>query len=71
MATERNIDIIMVRAFSVLSISINPTLAVEPMSAVTKAAPSNSNTIETVVDVGRPSELNRSSRNTSLITTAK
>ena len=37
----------------------------DELSAAAKAAPMSSNTIETVVDVGRPSELKASSRMTS------
>ena len=60
---------IIVNALSVFSIA-NP-LPPELIRAVTNDAPSNSNTMETVVDVGKPSELKRSSRNTSLMTTAR
>ena len=69
MATERKIEIIIVMALSVLSIP-NPSPDDES-NAVMNDAPSNSNTIDTVVDVGKPSELKRSSRKTSLMTTAR
>ena len=69
MATDRKIEMMMVSALSVLSMP-NPA-SDDESNAVMNEAPSNSNTIETVVDVGKPNELKRSSRNTSLITTAR
>ena len=69
MATERNIEMMIVIALSVFSIP-NPWPDDES-KAVMNDAPSSSNTIDTVVDVGKPNELKRSSRNTSLITTAR
>ena len=41
------------------------------MTEAATAAPKSSNTIETVVEVGRPKVLNRSKRITSVIITAK
>ena len=69
MATDRKIEMMIVKALSVLSIP--KPAPVELSSAVTNDAPNSSNTIETVVDVGNPKELKRSSRNTSLMTTAR
>ena len=73
-ATDRNIEIIIVNAFSVfrssmMLVSIVPELILN--IDIMNAAPNSSNTIETVVEVGRPRVLKRSSKNTSLITTAK
>ena len=71
-ATDRNIPRITDRAFSVLSKSSKP----RPMppailiNATTKVAPSSSKTIDTVVDVGIPSELNTSRRMMSVTITA-
>ena len=69
-ATERNIEIMIVMALSVFSISpVNSEFGASIVAI--NEAPSNSKTIETVVEVGSPSELKRSSRKTSLITTAR
>jgi hypothetical protein len=57
-----------VKALSVLS-ELRP--ASELNNAVMKEAPNNSNTIDTVVEVGKPKELNKSSKKTSLMTTAR
>ena len=73
MATERNIPSITDRAFSVLSRSPIPKVlsgAAILKSATTKVAPRSSNTIDTVVDVGIPSELNMSRRMISVTITA-
>ena len=59
-------------AFSVLSSSLNPS-EVPPaifIRATTNVAPSSSNTIDTVVDVGMPSELKMSRRMMSVTMTA-
>ena len=79
MATERKMPKITEMAFSVLSRSPNeskvPSIAVAPLAicsnAMAKAPPNNSNTIETVVDVGMPSVLNMSSNTTSVTITAR
>ncbi len=75
MATERNIPDIIVKAFSVLMKSgIVNKLFPECIILIADAAieaPSNSKTIETVVDVGNPSVLKRSSRITSVMTTER
>ena len=72
MATDRNMPRITDRAFSVLSRSLNPR-SIPPaifIMATTNVAPSNSNTIDTVVDVGIPSVLNTSSSMMSVTITA-
>ena len=79
MATLRKMPRMTEMAFSVFSRSPNvstvPSAAVAPCiicsSAMAKAPPSSSNTIETVVDVGMPSVLNTSSSTTSVTITAK
>ena len=73
MATDRNMPRMTDRAFSVFSSS--PICRVLDGSAILKSAttnvaPSNSNTIDTVVDVGMPSELKMSSRIMSVTMTA-
>ena len=52
-------------------ISIFESLVATLIRAVMNAAPNSSKTIETVVDVGSPNELKRSSRKTSLTITAR
>ena len=72
MATERKMPSITDKAFSVFSKSCNP----RPMPpailtrATAKAAPRSSNTIDTVVDVGIPKELNTSRSMMSVTITA-
>ena len=71
-ATERKMPSITDRAFSVFRSWSNPS-PMPPailMSATTNVAPSSSKTIETVVEVGIPSELNMSSRMMSVTITA-
>ena len=62
-------------AFSVLSRLSSDNSPVTSLAILTidiaKAAPSNSKTIDTVVDVGKPKELKMSSRMTSVIITAR
>ncbi len=73
MATDRNIPMITDRAFSVLSRSPIARVLSGAMilnSATTNVAPSSSNTIDTVVDVGIPRELNMSSNIMSVTITA-
>lgn len=73
MPTERKIPRITESAFSVLSKSPTPRVfsgAAILKSATTNVAPRSSNTSETVVEVGIPSELNTSSRITSVTITA-
>ena len=72
-ATDRKIPIITERAFSVLSKSSNPRAPADCdtfTTATTKVAPSSSNTIDTVVEVGMPKELNTSSKMMSVTITA-
>ena len=71
-ATERKIPRMTDNAFSVFRRSLKPR-SLPPVifiSATTNVAPSSSNTIDTVVDVGIPSELNTSSRMMSVTMTA-
>ena len=73
-ATERKIPKIPDRAFSVFSNSANVSPVVSEAN-LTKAnaneAPKSSKTIETVVDVGIPKELNISSNTISVTITAR
>ncbi|MPN10891.1 hypothetical protein SDC9_158188 [bioreactor metagenome] len=73
MATETKIPEIIANALPVLMYSINsPAFACQMLKIATATAePSNSNTKETVVDVGKPSELKTSRRITSVSITAK
>ena len=73
MATERNMPSMTESAFSVLRRSLNPRSGVSVailISDTTNVAPSSSNTIDTVVDVGMPSELKMSSSMMSVTITA-
>ncbi len=73
MATDRNIPRITDSALPVLSSSETPSAPGSPhilISAITNAAPSSSKTIDTVVEVGIPSELNTSRRMMSVTITA-
>ncbi|GFI67545.1 hypothetical protein IMSAG192_01077 [Muribaculaceae bacterium] len=73
MATDKNIPSITDRAFSVLRRSISDNAESSPhifIRAITNAAPSSSNTIDTVVDVGMPRELNMSRSMMSVTITA-
>jgi len=73
--TDNNIPIMISVAFSVLIYFT--TSEKEPLSApiliraMATAAPNNSNTIETVVEVGIPSVLKKSSNKISVIMTAR
>ena len=71
-ATERKIPRITDRAFSVLRSSLKPRSAPPAIfiRATTNVAQSSSNTMETVVDVGIPSELKMSRRMMSVTITA-
>ena len=72
-ATERNMPIITERAFSVFSKSpMSAILSPEEIftSATANAAPRSSKTMDTVVDVGKPRELNTSSKIISTTITA-
>ena len=75
-ATEQKIPEMMVSDFELLiysprlrATSAPPSYMVN--SATTTAAPSNSNTRDTVVEVGKPKVLNKSSRMTSVSITAR
>ena len=74
-ATEQKIPIITDRAFSVFRRSSKPNVPVSSAtifsSASTHVPPSNSKTIDTVVDVGSPNELKMSNRMTSVTITAR
>ena len=72
-ATERNIASMTVNALSVLSSSPSCNAPPEPAiltMAMATVPPRSSNTKETVVEVGMPSELNTSKRTTSVSITA-
>ena len=72
--TERNMPKMMANALEELinSLTVLPSLFIKTtMDAIPTDAPSNSNTIETVVEVGRPTVLYTSSRITSVIITAR
>ena len=72
-ATERNMPIMTDRAFSVFIRSSKPRPVASDaifISATANVAPSSSNTIDTVVDVGIPNVLNTSSRMMSVTITA-
>ncbi len=74
MAIEIKIPEIIASAFPLLmkSPSCSPVSVVHNVkSATATAAPSSSNTSETVVEVGSPKVLNRSSRITSVSITAR
>jgi len=73
--TDKNIPEIMRTAFSVLiycerlaTVSVSETAIL--IRAIATAAPNNSNTIETVVEVGIPKVLKKSNNSTSVIITA-
>ncbi|MPM32362.1 hypothetical protein SDC9_78924 [bioreactor metagenome] len=72
-ATETKIPEIMANALPVLMYSIkSPAFACQMLKIATATAePSSSNTNETVVEVGRPSELKTSRRITSVSITAR
>ena len=73
MATDRKIPSITERAFSVFNKSVNSNPSVSEAifnSASANVAPSNSKTIETVVEVGIPNELKISSKMMSVTMTA-
>ena len=73
MATDTNMATITCSALSVLMrspICSSPLLFIVLMMASAKVPPSNSNTIETVVEVGRPMVLKTSSSTTSVSMTA-
>ena len=72
MATETNMAIMTESALSVLMRFPNPrsSLLCTLMRAKANVPPNNSNTIETVVEVGIPIELNTSSKTTSVSITA-
>ena len=72
MATERKIPMITDRALSVLIRSPKPiaSLLCALISARAKVPPSNSNTMDTVVEVGIPIVLKTSSSTTSVNMTA-
>lgn len=71
MATERKIPMTMVSAFSVLMRFTKDSVPVGSFTmrsiAMAKVAPRSSKTKETVVDVGNPSVLKKSIKNTSVI----
>lgn len=72
-ATDRKMPSITESALPVLRRSVRPRSlpsAAIFISATAKAAPSSSNTIDTVVDVGMPSELKMSRRMMSVTITA-
>ncbi len=72
-ATERNIPNITDSALPVLSKSANSSPVVSPaifIRETTKVAPKSSKTIDTVVDVGIPRELNMSINIMSVTITA-
>ena len=73
MATDRKMPRMTESAFSVFNRSLRPSPVVSEASLssdTTKVAPSSSNTIDTVVEVGIPSVLKTSSRMTSVTITA-
>ena len=71
-ATETKMAMMTDKALSVLIRSPNPSVSLlcTLISARAKVPPKSSNTIETVVEVGIPIELNTSSRTTSVSITA-
>ena len=73
MATETKMAMITVSALLLLSSmpSVSPSSPPILSRAITKDAPSSSNTSETVVEVGIPMLLNMSSTTTSVTITAR
>ena len=73
MATDTKIAMITVSALLLLSSmpSVSPSSPAVLSRAITKDAPSSSNTRETVVEVGIPMLLNMSSTTTSVTITAR
>ena len=73
-ATDRNIPNITDKAFSVFIMSPSESIPVSSPTiriiANINVPPNNSNTIDTVVDVGSPNVLKMSSRTTSVTITA-